>query len=412
MLITIKMAFRALSANVLRTGLSVLGIIIGISCVIALMSIGEGQKQEMMKVFEYFGTNRVSVWPGGGRGRMGFRSTAQTQQRNVRFKMHDIEFLRENAKSIKSISPEAGTNGRVKYLSNALQTSINGVTPEAFEIDNRTIEEGRIITYEDVAAEARVVVLGYKAWENLFGTKSPLGEAVLIEGKAFEVVGVLQEKGAFSSRWNPDEDVFIPITTVQRSIIGDDNIRSFTLTTWNVQDTTAAEQEVADILGRRLNLPLGEETEYIGIWNSGERQQESEAAAKAIRIFLMIVAAIALLIGGIGIMNIMIVSVTERTREIGLRKALGARKGTILLQFLVESLIICLIGAGFGIILGVGITKSLTRLPEEYQFPIPVLQPEFIILAAGISVVIALIFGIFPAVRAANLRPIEALRYE
>lgn len=412
MFITVRMALRALSANVLRTGLSVLGIIIGISCVIALMSIGEGQKQEMMKVFEYFGTNRVSVWPGGGRGRYGHRSTAQGQQRNVRFKMQDVEFLRENASTIKSLSPEAGTNGRVKYLSNALQTSINGVTPEAFEIDNRTLEEGRLITGEDVAAEARVVVLGFKAWENLFGSMPAIGKAVQIDGKAFEVVGVLKEKGAFSSRWNPDEDVFVPITTSQRSLIGSDNIQSFTLTTWNVQDTTAAEQEVAEILGRRLNLPLGEETEYIGIWNSGERQQESEAAAKAIRIFLMIVAAIALLIGGIGIMNIMIVSVTERTREIGLRKALGARKSTILSQFLVESLIICLVGAGFGIILGVGITRSLKNLPEEYQFPVPVLQPEFIIIAAGISVVIALIFGIFPAVRAANLRPIEALRYE
>ncbi|MCD6118551.1 ABC transporter permease [bacterium] len=407
MLITVRMALRALMANALRTLLSVLGIVIGISCVVALMSIGEGQRQEMLEIFEYFGTNQVTVWP-GGRG----RRMSNTASKRIRFKMADVEYVLENAKTIKEISPEANTSGRVKHLNNTIDCSVNGVTSSFFIVENRELLEGRLIGAGDVAIAARVVVLGFKAAENLFGTMSAIGSSVQIDGKAFTVIGVLAEKGAFSSRWNPDEDVFVPITTNQRRLIGSNDVHSFVVTTWNVEDTSAAEEEVAQLLGRRLNIPPGQEDEYLGIWNSGERQQEREKTARTIRIFLMIVAAIALLIGGIGIMNIMLVSVTERTREIGLRKALGAKKRTILAQFLVESLLVCIFGAIVGVGLALIIIKVMQGLPEETEFPAPLLKLDFILIAVGISVVIALIFGIFPAARAASLKPIDALRHE
>lgn len=410
--VTVRMALRALAANALRTSLSVLGIVIGISCVVALMSIGEGQKQEMLKMFEYFGTNQVTVWPEGGGGG-GRRSVfLGSEQRRIRFRLEDADYLRDNARSIKEVSPEVGTNGRVKYLSNSVECSINGVIEAYFAVSNWKLQEGRLIEPSDISTASRVVVLGFKAAENLFGTASPIGESVQINGKAFTVVGVLQEKGAFNSRWNPDEDVFIPITTCQRSLIGSKDVQSFTVIAWNLESTAEAEMEIADILGRRYNLPLGQEEDFIGIWNSGERQKEREATAKTISTFLSIVAAITLLIGGIGIMNIMLVSVTERTREIGLRKALGAKRRTILLQFLIESLMICIWGALLGVGLGVVIVKLMSNMPDDTEFPIPVLQIEFIFVAVIVSVVVALVFGFFPAVRASSLKPIEALRYE
>jgi putative ABC transport system permease protein len=410
--VTIRMALRALTANALRTSLSVLGIVIGISCVVALMSIGEGQRQDMLKMFEYFGTNQVTVWPEGSGGGGRHEAFTGSSERRVRFRLEDADYLRDNARSIKEVSPEAGTNGRVKYLSNSVNCSVNGVTDVYFDVSNWKLFEGRLIEPADISTASRVVVLGFKAAENLFGTASPLGMSIQINGKAFTTIGVLDEKGAFNSRWNPDEDVFIPITTCQRSLIGSKDVQSFTVTTWNLESTAEAEMEIADILGRRYNLPLGREEEFIGIWNSGERQKEREATAKTISTFLSIVAAITLLIGGIGIMNIMLVSVTERTREIGLRKALGAKRRTILTQFLIESLIICIWGALLGVGLGIVIVKILSNLPEESQFPPPVLQVQFIFVAVIVSVLVALVFGFFPAVRASSLKPIEALRYE
>jgi putative ABC transport system permease protein len=310
------------------------------------------------------------------------------------------------------VSPEVGMSARVKYLANSIECGVRGVTDAYFRVSNWTLLEGRLVDTEDVAGATRVVVLGFKAAENLFGTQSPIGESVQINGKVFTVVGVLDEKGAFSSNRNPDEDVCVPITTAQRRLIGDLSVEEFVATTWDVADTSAAEEEMSQLLGRRFNLPLGKEEDFIGIWNQGERQKEREAASKTTSIFLSVVAAIALLIGGIGIMNIMLVSVTERTREIGLRKALGAKKHTILAQFLLEALLICCGGAIIGVGIGLVIIKALSNMPVESQFSAPVLKPEFILLAVGVSVLVGIVFGFFPAVRASSLKPIDALRYE
>jgi ABC-type antimicrobial peptide transport system permease subunit len=401
------MAMRALNANALRTILSVTGIVIGVGCVVALMAIGEGQKRETMAIFERLGSNRVNVMASWGR-----RGGANIPNfRPIAFDWRDYQTLLSESRTIKEISPTNDTSGQVKYLNNVINARITGVIPAYFSAENFTLFEGRLITDEDVATAARVAVLGSKTSEDLFGTRSPVGEVIKINGKQFVVVGLLEEKGQFAW-YNPDEQLVVPLTTLQKRLTGNKEIDEFVLKTWNLDDTTEAEREATEILSRLHNVPFGQEEDYIRVFNTGEMQKERERSAHVIKVFLSVVSGLTLFIGGVGIMNIMLVTVTERTREIGIRKALGATRANIIGQFLTETLLICLGGAIVGIGLGVLAAKGLGKLPEDVQFPVPIMQTEFIFLAAGVSVAVALVFGIFPAMRAASLDPIDALKYE
>lgn len=400
-------ALESLSGNKLRSGLTVLGIVIGVAAVIAMLAVGQGAQASITGSISGIGTNLLFV----------FRGDPGDNVRNPKpLTLGDAEALRDQfaAPSVEAVAPALQGNGLVSFAGEQTSTQIFGVTPEYFQVRNLNVSEGELITEEHMLGRASVVLLGTDVADALFGRTTALtGETVRIEGQPFRVIGILESKGG-SAFGSEDNQVIVPFTTAQARLLRrstKDRVDIIFVQAVNGDVVTQASDEIAQILRTRHRTPVG--ADDFTVFTQQDLLTTFQSITGILTIFLGGIAGISLLVGGIGIMNIMLVSVTERTREIGLRKALGARKRDILTQFLTESSLLSLIGGLIGIGLGWFISFIVGRIAEANNTAFtPIVGLDAILLATIFSAAVGLFFGIYPANRAANLEPVEALRYE
>jgi putative ABC transport system permease protein len=366
----------------------------------------------MLERFERFGANRMGVWLN--------RWSVSNVPASEEWTLEDVDAIRENCSAIEMAVPTIGIRSSVRSGTTTLaDQNILGTEPDYFQISNFVFVQGQSFTIEDNVMRERVCVLGSQTKYDLFYEANPIDQFILISGKRFRVVGYLEEKGG--NRWmNADSTVIIPyLTGAER--LGMDRVDEITM---QVRDTSLADlasRQVRETLRARhprIPQPEGETDEEkerndpIDIWNVAERVAEREQTAKSMQRFLVVMGALSLFIGGVGVMNIMLVTVQERTREIGLRKAVGASRSAILSQFLIEAVFVCLAGGAIGTFSAVVACKYMAKLPDEAQIPDPVLTPEAILVAVIVTVGVGLFFGVYPATRASALEPISALRHE
>ncbi|HEX9017759.1 MAG TPA: ABC transporter permease [Anaerolineaceae bacterium] len=404
---TILEALESLTANKMRSGLTVLGIVIGVAAVIAMLAIGSGAQASINGQIQGIGTNLVFIIPGNG----------QANIRNPKpLTLADANAMTDplNAPDVLAVSPVVQSNSTVAVGANSERVSVSGVTPEYASVSNESVTEGEFITLAQQQGRSAVALIGPDTANKLFGrTVNLLGEDIRINGQPYRITGVLTSKGG-SSFVNQDDRVLIPISTMQSRLVslrGRDQVDLIEAQATSATSVNNAVNEITEILRLRHRLDIGAEDFTI------RTQQQILSTASTITgvltLFLGGIAAISLLVGGIGIMNIMLVSVTERTREIGLRKALGARRRDILVQFLTESILLSLVGGIFGIILAWIISSIVGALAAQSGTPItPQISINSILLATLFSMAVGLLFGLYPANRAATLQPVEALRYE
>ncbi len=398
----IWVALGAIRANILRSILTTLGIIIGVSAVIAMVALGEGAQRTVEEQISRMGTNVLTIR--ADQRRFGGVSTADTED----LKVEDAEALRNGSAGLLTISPEISNRVQLSYLRWNSNNQVRGVWPEYFGMYNLNIEHGEEFDQGHVQGRRRVAVLGFAVPEAL-GTPAPLlvGKTIQVRGQPFEVVGVLEEKGDAGFN-RPDQDVYIPTATAQYRVFGGRaRLWSIFAQVPTPEGMDQAYGEIDRILRREHRIRPGEDVDFQ-IRNSSDLVETFNATAQTFTLLLAGIAGISLLVGGIGIMNIMLVSVTERTREIGVRKALGATRKAILFQFLIEALVLCVMGGILGVAAGVGGAEILTRT-QGWDTAV---APEIVMGAVAFSAAIGLFFGIWPAQRAAKLDPIDALRYE
>lgn len=399
-------ALESISANKMRSGLTVLGIVIGVGAVIAMISIGRGAENTITGSISGIGTNLIFVFRGG--------SEEVRNPKPITF--GDAEAIADpfQAPSVMAVAPMLQGQVRVTFGGETANTTIQGITSEFSTVRNRTVTEGEYINEAHILGRASVALLGIDTADKLFGRTSGLtGETIRIEGQPFRVIGILEERGG-SSFNNEDDIVLVPISTAQTRLLRrstSDRVDVLMVQAASAEAVPIASQEIAQILRTRHRTEIG--ADDFTILTQQDFLSTAETITGVLTIFLGGIAAISLLVGGIGIMNIMLVSVTERTREIGLRKALGARKRDILIQFLTESSVLSLIGGLIGIALGWAISLVVGQIAAASDTPIvPAIGIDVILLATIFSTAVGLFFGIYPANRAANLEPVEALRYE
>jgi len=408
----LQVALESIVAHKMRAILTMLGIIIGVAAVLVTMGIGRGAASNITERIESQGTNLLTINPGASSagGLSGASGSAGT------LTMGDARALanRELHPGIEWVAPEYGSNARLVVGSTNTQNTVTGVTAAYATVRNLEIATGRFLTEEEIEAQSQVVVLGSELAVDLYGPEDPLGLSVRIDAQPFQVVGVLKESGGFG-RNTPDEQAYVPIGLAQGRLFNAPRYRGeYTVSSLNVQAVSsdqvdAAEQQIETTLRLRHNLQASDENDF-NIFNQASLLETASDITQTLTIFLGSIGAISLLVGGIGIMNIMLVSVTERTREIGLRKAIGAHDSDILLQFLVEALVLCFLGGLIGVGLAYGLASLLAQVPA-FTFQV-LIQSDSLALALGFSLLAGLVFGIYPAMRATQLDPIEALRSE
>ena len=409
----VRLAFRGLLANKLRSSLTVLGIVIGVAAVISLMSVGRGAEAQITEQIEGIGTNLLFV-------RAGVTSSGPVraaQGSAVTLSLEDAEAIADpaNVPSAELVAPEISTFAQVVAGSENVRTRILGVTAEYEEVRNYGVAEGEFITESNTKSRSMVCVLGSNVAEDLFGGISPIGRTVKINSRPFRVTGVLESKGG-TGFGNQDDVVVVPITTAmyrlmpQRTIQGGRRVGVINVQATGEDEIDAAIEQITALLRERHRI-TGED-DFI-ITSQQDILETMREVTGVLTILLGSIAGIALLVGGIGIMNIMLVSVTERTREIGIRKAVGARSRDILQQFLIESATLSFSGGVIGLLVGWGLSLLIGGISIGDGQPMTtVITPDIIILAVGVAVAIGLFFGSYPALRASRLNPIEALRYE
>jgi putative ABC transport system permease protein len=397
-------AIRALVRNRLRAILTMLGIIIGVASVIAMLALGEGSKRSMREELSKMGTNMIMVMPNfQRRGGVSLGSSSSNA-----IKMVDVLALRNEATYLAAVSPEVRASGQVIYGNQNTQTTIYGVSEEYLGIRKLVISNGRIFNSQEVKSMAKVCILGQTVVENLFGTGTdPVGLSIRIKNLPFLVIGVLEEKGESGMGQDQDDLILAPYTTVQRRLAAIDYINGIYASAVSEEKSTKAKTEMEEILRRTHKLKDSDENNFR-IMSQSELMETMSSMMSIMTYLLGAIAAISLLVGGIGIMNIMFVSVTERTREIGLRMSIGGRSQDILKQFLVESIILSILGGLFGIILGYIIAKGAGSLMDTKAY----VQTQAVVLSFVVCFAIGVFFGWYPARKAANLNPIDALRYE
>lgn len=399
-------ALESLTANKMRSGLTILGIVIGVGAVIAMLAIGRGAEDSITGSIQGIGTNILFIFPNGSE-----------EMRNPKpLTLGDAEALSDPfaAPSVAGVAPILAGNGEVSFGGESTVTQISGVTPDYAPVRNYKVSEGDFISDGHMLGRASVVLIGTEVADALFGRKEGLvGESVRIEGQPFRVIGVLEERGG-SSFGSEDDVVLVPLTTAQVRLLRRstrDRVDIIMAQAVSADDVPLATEEIAQVLRTRHRTPIG--VDDFSVLSQQDFLETAQTITGVLTIFLGGIAAISLLVGGIGIMNIMLVSVTERTREIGLRKAMGARKRDILVQFLTESSVLSMIGGLVGIGLGWTISTIVGQIAAANDTAItPLIGLDAVLLATIFSTAVGLFFGIYPANRAANLEPVEALRYE
>ena len=401
--IIIRVAYRALGRNKMRSVLTMLGIIIGVAAVIAMVSIGQGARSSVQAQIASLGTNVLMVFPdhttqSGVRGGMGTLANLLED---------DAKAIAEECPSVAAVSPQVRTSTQVVFGDQNWNTGVQGVSPEFVQIRDWPIESGSFFTDSDVRGAAKVAVLGKTVTDYLFGGQDPIGQIVRIKKLPFKVVGVLARKGGAASGADQDDIVIVPYTSAQKKLLGHRHFGIILVSAVNRNLIPQAQQEITDLLRQRHRIPSDADDDFT-IRSQSDIAATAEATSKVMTILLGSIASVSLLVGGIGIMNIMLVSVTERIREIGIRMAVGARGRDILFQFLVEAVVLSTFGGILGILLGMVSSKVISSLAH---WP-TLIAANSVLLAFLFSGIVGIFFGFYPAQKAARLDPIEALRYE
>jgi len=395
-----KMALRSLIANTMRTFLTALGMIIGVASVISMISIGEGARQQTLSTIEKFGTNIITIKPGRKKNRHVSSDTVKT------LKLSDAEAIEKSIPLITGVAAQVYRSAQLKYGNKNTNTTVRGTGEKYLKLSNFTIERGRYFNKEEVRSVRKVAVIGSTVVKNLFGDVSAIGKEIKVDGNNYLVIGSTEQKGALS--WfDPDDQIFIPVTTAQKRLFGIHHIQSIDVQAKKMEDLEVIKKDIDSFLRIRHGIRKTEDSDFH-VQNSSQWLNSWGDAAKTFTYLLGGIAAISLLVGGIGIMNIMLVSITERTKEIGIRIAIGAKKSEIMEQFLIESVLISFIGGGLGILLGIIISRTVSKIGGWDT----IVSTQSIMLAFGFSVGVGIFFGFYPARKAANLNPIDALRYE
>jgi len=395
-------ALAAIRANKLRSFLTMLGIIIGVGAVITMVALGAGAQKAVSDNIQALGSNLLTIMP----GQMFMMGGASDQR--VGLTIDDADSVRAHARHIVAVVPELSRNLQVKYLNKNSNVSITGTVPEYFPTRNYELQAGKFFTPGDNEARRRVAVIG-SAVPDLFGVNgiAMVGQDIQIRGITFTVIGMTKTKGSQGGFQNPDEQVWIPLMTARYRVHGTDRIRSVNVKVADASQMNLAMIEIERVLRRTHKIRPAGANNFM-IRNQADILQTVQQTTQTFTMLLAGIAAVSLLVGGIGIMNIMLVSVTERTREIGVRKALGATRGAILFQFLVEALVLCLVGGFLGVVLGSGGAIALAKIFKWNTL----ISPMAVALAFIFSFAVGIFFGMWPARRAAQMDPIVALRYE
>ncbi|HIX21295.1 MAG TPA: ABC transporter permease [Candidatus Parabacteroides faecavium] len=399
-----KIALRALANNKMRGFLTMLGIIIGVASVITMLAIGQGSKRSIQAEISEMGSNMIMIQPGGDiRG--GVRQEASSMET---LKLEDYQNIVDETRYVAAVSPSVNSSGQVIYGANNAPTTIYGISPDYMEIRRYKVEDGEMFSEQDIAVAAKVCVVGKTVVDNLFpGGENPVGKVIRFQKLPFKIVGVLESKGYNSMGMDQDDLILAPYTTIQKKVLAITHLQGITCSALKEEYTEQAIDEISEILRRNHKLKTDEDDDFT-IRSQQELSSMLTSTTDMMTVLLAAVAGISLLVGGIGIMNIMYVSVTERTREIGLRMSIGAKGIDILSQFLIESILISVTGGLIGVIFGVG---SAIIVNQVAHFPI-FIQPWSVLLSFIVCTATGIFFGWYPAKKAAQLDPIEAIRYE
>jgi putative ABC transport system permease protein len=395
-----RVALLSVSHHKLRSSLTMLGIIIGVGAVITMISIGEGAKRSVSSRIKSLGTNLLIIRPGFDRRRHVRRSSTSTLTRE------DAEAIRREVESVADVSAEVAKNQQVKYMSANVQTNVLGATPSYLRVNNFELSRGDFLTDEDDAFRRKVAVLGATAHQNLFEGADAVGRDIKIGGVGFRVIGVLAAKGQQGFR-DPDDQIVVPLSTAQKRLFGQDHLRAINVSIRNEDQMDLAQAEIEALLTRRHRIEPGEDPDF-NIRSQKEILATMSQVSDTFTTLLAAVAAVSMIVGGIGIMNIMLVSVTERTREIGIRKAIGARRRDILSQFLVEAIVLSVMGGLLGIAAGLAASRGVA-LSTAWQTAV---APRSVAYAFAVAGATGVFFGLYPALKASRLDPVEALRQE
>ena len=395
--------YRTLAANKVRSILSMLGILIGVAAVVAMLALGSGAQKSIEDQLSSMGSNLLVLRAGNVR----VGGVMQESGTRIRITIEDAKAIQKEIPGIQDVSPNVTGRGQVTYLNKNWNTSVAGVSPSYAKMRTSVPDFGRFFSDDEVQQRALVAVIGRTVARELFGEKSPLGSMIKINRINFLVIGLLPEKGA-SGPQDQDDRILIPVQTGMYRLFGKNYVDSVDIQVKNKEDIDGVEESVKAAMIKRYRIPLSASDDAFQIFNMAELQNAISQSSKTISTLLATIAAISLVVGGIGIMNIMLVSVTERTKEIGLRKAVGAKRNDILMQFLTESVLVSFLGGFMGIVLGWTITFTFSMIIGWNTS----VSWDSIALAFGFSVMIGIVFGIYPAHKASKLHPIEALRYE
>jgi len=403
---TLRIAFRALKVNKMRSALTMLGIIIGVGAVIAMLAVGTGASKRISEQISSIGSNLIMIVPGAttaGGVRMGSGSQPTLT-------MGDAEAIQKECSAVSNVAPVLSGVAQVVYGHQNWSTGVVGTSPSMLTVRDWPLSSGRSFTDQDVKSATKVCLLGQSVVDNLFGDMNPIGQVVRIKKVPFTVVGILDKKGQSPQGQDQDDTLLVPVTTAQKKLFGTTfpgMVRIIMVKAKSTEDLTSAEKQINSLLRQRHRIGPKQENDFT-VRNLTQFMQAAEQSTKVMTLLLGAIASVSLLVGGIGIMNIMLVSVTERTREIGIRMAIGAKTWDIRLQFIIEALILSLIGGIAGIVAGISSSELISMFADWAT----IVSPFSIVLAFGFSGLVGIFFGFYPAYKASLLDPIEALRYE